>query len=179
MGQRRDAAAAVAELALFVEQRASQQPDLVGTVGVLEVPNGSINVVPGSCRFSLDIRATTDSVRDACVADVLAELRRITERRGLQCECVETLRVPAAPSDPAWQARWERAVSSLGLPLHRLPSGAGHDAMKLHTVMPQAMLFVRGGNGGISHNPLETITADDAQLAVEAFQRLLRQLADD
>ncbi|MDE2565658.1 MAG: M20/M25/M40 family metallo-hydrolase, partial [Burkholderiales bacterium] len=82
-----------------------------------------------------------------------------------------------APSHPAWQARWEAAVAALGLPVHRLPSGAGHDAMKLHEVMPQAMLFVRGGNAGISHNPLETVTADDAELAVAAFAQLLEGLA--
>ena len=67
----------------------------------------------------------------------------------------------------------------MGLPVHRLPSGAGHDAMKLHEVMPQAMLFMRGGNSGISHNPLEAITADDAQLCVEAFQLLLEHCAHD
>jgi beta-ureidopropionase / N-carbamoyl-L-amino-acid hydrolase len=49
--------------------------------------------------------------------------------------------------------------------------------MKLHEVMPQAMLFVRGGNSGISHNPLETTTADDAELCVAAFTQLLNQLA--
>jgi N-carbamoyl-L-amino-acid hydrolase len=49
--------------------------------------------------------------------------------------------------------------------------------MKLHEVMPQAMLFVRGGNAGISHNPLETITNDDAQRAVTAFMNLLEGLA--
>jgi N-carbamoyl-L-amino-acid hydrolase len=58
-----------------------------------------------------------------------------------------------------------------------MPSGAGHDAMKLHEVMPQAMLFVRGQNSGISHNPLESTTSDDMQLAVEAFARLLDDLA--
>jgi beta-ureidopropionase / N-carbamoyl-L-amino-acid hydrolase len=58
-----------------------------------------------------------------------------------------------------------------------MPSGAGHDAMKLHEVMPQAMLFLRGGNSGISHNPLETVTADDAELSVAAFSNLLEQLA--
>ena len=68
-------------------------------------------------------------------------------------------------------------MQALGLPLHRLPSGAGHDAMKLHEVMPQAMLFVRGINSGISHNPLESSTNDDMQLAVEAFQLLLQNLA--
>ena len=179
MDRRRDAATAVAELALYVEQRASAEPDVVGTVGMLQVPNGSINVVPGRCRFSLDLRATTDAKRDALAIDVVAELKRITERRGLHCTLEETLRAAAAPSAPQWQARWERAVESLGLPVFRMPSGAGHDAMKLHEVMPQAMLFVRGGNSGISHNPLETISNDDAELCVQAFQQMLRQLAAD
>jgi N-carbamoyl-L-amino-acid hydrolase len=58
-----------------------------------------------------------------------------------------------------------------------MPSGAGHDAMKLHEVMPQAMLFVRGLNSGISHNPLESITAHDADLCVQAFLHLLHHLA--
>jgi beta-ureidopropionase / N-carbamoyl-L-amino-acid hydrolase len=89
------------------------------------------------------------------------------------------MRAPAAPSDPVWQQRWERAVESLGLPVHRMPSGAGHDAMKLHEVMPQAMLFVRGLNAGISHNPLESITNHDADLCVRAFQQLLDQLAKE
>ena len=49
--------------------------------------------------------------------------------------------------------------------------------MKLHEVLPQAMLFVRGGHSGISHNPLESVTDDDAQLAVDAFRHLLEHLA--
>ena len=51
--------------------------------------------------------------------------------------------------------------------------------MKLHQAMPQAMLFVRGGNSGISHNPLETITNHDAELAVRAFAALLDQLEQE
>ena len=177
MGQRQDAAAAVAELILALEKRASQVPDLVGTVGLLEVPQGSINVVPGRCRFSLDIRATTNAARDACVADMREHIARISEARGVQILLEETMRASAAPSHPIWQANWEAAVSALGLPVHRMPSGAGHDAMTLHTVMPQAMLFVRGLNAGISHNPLESITADDADLAVQAFHHLLTTVA--
>ncbi len=179
MDMRRDAAVAAAEGVLYLERRASEQPDLVGTVGMLEVPSGSINVVPGRCAFSLDIRATTDAVRDACERDVLARLREICQRRGLAFSAEETIRAAAAPSAPDWQARWERAVQALGLPLVRLPSGAGHDAMKLHEVMPQAMLFQRGLNAGISHNPLEAITNDDTELSVRAFQQLLQGLAHE
>ena len=175
MDQRRDAAAAAAEFVLAVERRGGSAPDLVATVGMLDVPGGSINVVPGRCRFSLDVRSTTDAVRDACAAELQAELARICERRGLQFRLEETMRAAAAPSAPALQRRWEDAVAALGLPVFRMPSGAGHDAMKMHEIMPQAMLFVRGENAGISHNPLEAITNDDAELCVRAFAQLLDQ----
>ncbi len=177
MDRRRDAACAVAELALYLEQRAAQDGDSVATIGQLQVPNGSINVVPGRCLFSLDMRAPTDPQRDALVADVLAQLQSIAQRRGIRIKTELTMSAPAAPSAPQWQARWERAVSALGVPLFKLPSGAGHDAMKLHEVMPQAMLFVRGENAGISHNPLESTTCDDMQLCIDAFSHLLNQLS--
>ena len=177
MATRRDAATTVAEIALYLETRASQLDHLVATMGLLAVPGGSINVVPGRCQFSLDIRATTDDVRDACEQDVLSEIKRICERRGVSYSLEETLRVAAAPSAPEWQRRWERAVAACGLPVFCMPSGAGHDAMKLHDIMPQAMLFVRGENAGISHNPLESTTADDIALAIEAFHHLLNDLA--
>jgi N-carbamoyl-L-amino-acid hydrolase len=177
MNSRRDAAVAVAELAMFVEQRATRDGDSVGTIGILEVPNGSTNVIPGRCVFTLDLRAPTDPQRDAMVIDVLNKLKEICERRGVRHSIEETMRAAAAPSAPAWQARWEQAVQALGVQLYRMPSGAGHDAMKLHEVMPQAMLFVRGQNSGISHNPLESTTSDDMQLLVEAFRHLLHDLA--
>lgn len=173
MDRRHDAACATAELALYLESRAAQDGDSVGTMGMLHVPNGSINVVPGRCTFSLDLRAPNDAQRDALAADISARMEQIALRRGVTYSLNETLRASAAPSDPAWQARWERAVESLGLPVFQMNSGAGHDAMKLHEVMPQAMLFVRGENAGISHNPLESTHADDMELAVRAMQHLL------
>ena len=176
MDRRSDAVCGLAELALFMEQRARKDGDSVATIGQLNVPAGSINVVPGRCQFSLDLRAPTDAQRDALLADVRAELDRICERRGLRLKLEETMRASAAPSAPEWQARWEAAVTSLGLPVHRMPSGAGHDAMKLHELMPQAMLFVRGQNSGISHNPLESTTNDDMQLAVQAFMHVIDHL---
>ncbi len=177
MNRRHDAAAAVAELALYAESRALADGDSVATVGILQVPCGSINVVPGRCQFSLDVRAPNDAQRDRLWADIQSRCQAIAARRGVTITLEETMRVSAAPSDAAWQRRWEAAVLSTGLPVYRLPSGAGHDAMKLHELLPQAMLFVRGGNAGISHNPLESINSDDAQLCVEAFSYLLEKTA--
>ncbi|MDH0201118.1 2-oxo-4-hydroxy-4-carboxy-5-ureidoimidazoline decarboxylase [Comamonas aquatica] len=177
MDRRHDAGLGVAELGLYMEQRARQDGDSVATIGMLQVPNGSINVIPGRCLFSMDLRAPTDAQRDAMVQDVLAKLEEITRRRGLQYKTELAMQAAAAPSAPDWQLRWEKAVAALGVPVFRMPSGAGHDAMKLHEIMPQAMLFTRGLNGGISHNPRESTTSDDMQLAVEAFSHVLQQLA--
>lgn len=179
MDRRRDAACGVAELALYIEKRAARDGTSVATMGQLNVPSGSVNVVPGRCQFSLDLRAPTNEQRDAMVADILAEIEAIAQRRGLRYSTELAMKAAAAPSAPEWQQRWEAAVDALGVPLYRMPSGAGHDAMKLHEIMPQAMLFVRGLNAGISHNPLESSTADDMQLSVDAFSHVLNQLAQE
>ncbi|MCO4864703.1 Zn-dependent hydrolase [Cupriavidus sp. WGlv3] len=174
MGMRRDAAAGAAEMILLVEQRCAAAPTLVGTVGQLQVPNGSSNVIPAACTFSMDIRAGEDAIREAAIADIVAGIAQIAERRGLSAQ-VE--RVPPVNNAPC--ARWlmdqfGAVLKKRGLQAFELPSGAGHDAMMMQRVTDVAMLFVRCGNGGISHNPLETITAADAQLAAEVFVDFLR-----
>jgi allantoate deiminase/N-carbamoyl-L-amino-acid hydrolase len=176
MGLRRDAAAAAAELVLYVERRCAPAPTLVGTIGRLDVPHGAINVIPGRAELSLDIRAGDDATRDAAMADVLAEIERIAERRRVAIETVEVLRSPAVPCAPRLQALFAGAIERAGLPVRRLPSGAGHDAVMFNGVTEVGMLFVRCGAGGISHNPRETMTADDADLAARVFLDALAAL---
>jgi allantoate deiminase/N-carbamoyl-L-amino-acid hydrolase len=175
MALRRDAAAAAAEVVLAVEQRCSGTPGLVGTVGKLDVPNGAVNVIPGRCEFSIDIRAGENAVRDAAVADVLQQIERIAARRNVRADVRRVLEAASAPCSPALQAQWAAAISRATgetAPLH-LPSGAGHDAMKMARIAPIGMLFVRCGNGGISHHPDETMTIEDASVAAHAFTEFL------
>jgi allantoate deiminase/N-carbamoyl-L-amino-acid hydrolase len=171
MALRRDAAAAAAEIVLAIEQRCTGRAGLVGTVGKLDVPNGAINVIPGRCEFSIDIRAADDSVRDAAVADVLARLEDIAARRQVRATTRRVLEASCAPCSTTMQAQWAAAISrttSEAAPLH-LPSGAGHDAMKMATITDIGMLFVRCGNAGISHHPDETLDAADADFAARTF----------
>ena len=54
-----------------------------------------------------------------------------------------------------------------------MTTDARHDAMKMATITPIGMLFVRCGNGGISHHPDESLDADDAAVAARAFTDFL------
>ncbi|GAB3397171.1 allantoate amidohydrolase [Massilia agilis] len=176
MDMRKDAAAAAAEIVLLVERRCAQAPSLVGTVGQLEVPGGSVNVVPGRCKLSLDIRAADDAVRLAAVDEVLAGISAICARRQVGLSVFKLLEAEAAPCAPRLMDQLGVAVERAGLPRFDLPSGAGHDAMQMAAITDVAMLFTRCGNGGISHNPLETMTADDAEVAGQVLLDFLRKL---
>ena len=177
MTMRKDAAAAAAEIVLMVERRCSQGEALVGTVGQLQVPNGSVNVIPGACTLSLDIRAADDAVRLAAVADVLDAIGAIGARRQIDAGIVPLVTANAAPCAPWLMQQLGAAVERSGMTRFELPSGAGHDAMAIAGMCDVAMLFTRCGNGGISHNRLETMTADDADLAAQVLLDFLRHLA--
>jgi OHCU decarboxylase len=176
MSMRKDAAAAAAEIILYVEQRCGQDQhaSLVGTVGQLQVPNGSTNVIPGACVLSLDIRAAADAVRDAAVADVLKKIEEICQRRSVDVTIEKTVSAPAAPCAHWLMNQLAAATERAGVKPFELASGAGHDAMTIAKMTDVAMLFTRCGNGGISHNPLETMTADDAEVSAQILLDFLR-----
>ena len=180
MNLRRDAAAAAAEIVLAVERHCSGTPGLVGTVGSLTVPNGAINVIPGQCELTIDLRAGEDSVRDAALNKVLSEIESVAARREVRIESRRMMGASAAPCSPNMQQRLARSISRItGTAAARhLPSGAGHDAMKMASVTDIGMLFVRCGNDGISHHPAESMTADDADLAARVFTDFLLTCQD-
>jgi acetylornithine deacetylase/succinyl-diaminopimelate desuccinylase-like protein len=123
--------------------------------------------------FTIDIRAEQDAVRLAAVADVLREMQAISARRNVQLDINQTHDAASVPCAPWLQAQFAAAISDLGMPLRFLPSGAGHDAMAVAALTDVAMLFVRCGNGGISHHPDETMTTDDARAAADVFARFV------
>ncbi len=174
MTMRKDAAAAAAEIVLFVEKRCALAASLVGTVGQLQVPNGSVNVIPGKCKLSLDIRAADDTIRDAAVADILQEIEIICARRTIDVKLDCIMAAPAVPCAPWLMQQLSAATERAGIKPFELTSGAGHDAMTIAAVTDVAMLFTRCGNGGISHNPLETMTADDAEISAQILLDFLR-----
>ncbi|MBK9081744.1 MAG: allantoate amidohydrolase [Rhizobiales bacterium] len=174
MAIRSDALAGAAEMILAVEARARGEEDLVATVGQVAVEPGAVNVIPGAARFTIDMRAPDDAQRRAAVADVEAACRAIAERRGLALAMERAHDAPAVACDPRLVAMLAKSVAREGGAPIRLPSGAGHDAMAMARLCPSAMLFVRCRDG-ISHNPAEAITAEDAGAAFAALLDFVRR----
>lgn len=171
MNARHDALAAAAKIVLAVEARCRREGDLVGTVGVLDVLPGAVNVIPGKVALSIDIRAAEDTLRNKAVEDVGAAIREIAVGRGVAAEVVVTHESPCCPC-----AAWLTEQIALAIcdddDVVRLPSGAGHDAMAMAKLTDVGMIFVRC-TGGISHNPAEAVLPGDAQAGAETLLRLI------
>jgi hydantoinase/carbamoylase family amidase len=175
MAMRHDALAAASEMVLALEKRCGAGGSLVGTVGILKVRDGTGNVIAGEVEFTADIRAADDATRRAAQTDVFAAFEAIAARRGVRLELVKTHEVFAAPCAPWLQERLAQSVERAGVRPRRLASGAGHDAMIFAQACDAGMLFVRCGAGGVSHNPNETVTPEDAGLAAAALLDFLRR----
>ncbi len=161
MNLRRDALVAAAECITAVERNAKAHSEVVGTVGRIEASPGAINVIPGKVVFTVDIRAPKDDLRLACVAAVQRDIGDIGKQRNIDVEIQNLQEFGVTQCAPWLMAQMDRAVAAEGLKVRRLPSGAGHDGMAIRAIADIAMLFVRC-KGGISHNPAEAISAEDA-----------------
>ncbi|MBD0273152.1 MAG: allantoate amidohydrolase [Acetobacteraceae bacterium] len=174
MALRQDALAAAAEMVLLVERTAVETPDLVATVGRIEATPGAVNVIPSGARFTIDIRSPNDATRNGAVERLREEMEAMARRRGVGLRLEKTYDEAAAVCAPALVEQLGAAVArATGLRPRLLPSGAGHDGLAMIALCPIGMLFVRCG-GGISHNPAESITTEDADAAARVLLDFLR-----
>jgi len=177
MKSRKDALCAAAQFVLEVETACKVQPGAVATVGEIKALPGAINVIPGEAHLSVDLRHGDDAVRERLRdhfeqrADEIARARRCGHEWQLRQETA------AVPTDPGLSALRRKAVEDAGMIVHRLPSGAGHDAAQMAALTPIAMLFVRCEDG-ISHNPAESVAKEDVTVAIEVMGRLLELMAE-
>jgi allantoate deiminase len=166
MHLRRDALAGAAEWIDAVERQAQSIPDAVATVGRVAVSPGAANVIPGAVTTSLDVRHPDDAVRHGLVSGLLRHANHRAASRCLTVSWEQKIDQQAVAMDPALTQLLEQAVAATGHEVHRMASGAGHDAMIVARRMPAAMLFLRSP-GGISHHPDETVLAEDVAAAVD------------
>jgi allantoate deiminase len=176
MHLRKDALCAAAELVLQVEQAARTQDGLVATVGQLDVQPGASNVIPGMVTISLDVRHGDDVVREQAIKELRSQAEEIGIARGVDVTRQLVQESKSVPCSPELADLLAEAVKMQGLAVHRLPSGAGHDAVVMSAISPVGMLFVRCKDG-ISHNPAESVTTDDVAAAIGVTERFLELLS--
>lgn len=176
MTLRRDALVAAAECISSIEKICTGPVDLVGTVGSIKAEPGAGNVIPGRVEFTVDIRAAEDTCRKTAVDTVIAQLHDICEQRHLQINVDTVHNEPSEVCDSALIEHISDAISACQPRVLKLTSGAGHDAMVMTHITASGLIFVRCA-GGISHNPAESITVDDAALGAEVMCRSLLNLS--
>lgn len=168
--RRRDALVGASELVMAIEET-GRSAGVIATVGRLQAFPGGINVIPGRVEFTLDLRAESDRDRDDALAEIRRHASEIAARRNLRFASREIYRADATPCAPWLRDAVERGIRRTGddAPM-TLWSRAGHDGMAVHAVTDIAMLFVRCGNGGISHHPDEIVALPDVAMAVDALE---------
>ena len=171
MSLRRDALSAAAEWILATESLAREQNGLVATVGRLMLEPGAGNVIPGVTELSLDLRHADDSVRLRAGEELRRRAEAIAASRGVTVEW-RSAQTEAVSLSPELTELLAQAVATTDRPVVRLASGAGHDAAILSRIAPAAMLFVRCA-GGVSHNPAESVSAEDVAAAIDVSTRFL------
>jgi allantoate deiminase len=132
-------------------------------------------VIPGLVEFTIDMRGPSDVVRQKTHKVLADELRQIAVRRQVSVDIDTYQENPATAFDHDVIAAAAEAIAALGHEPLRLPSGAGHDAMIMAKLCPSGMIFVRCKDG-VSHNPAESISVEDAGLAVAAMLEATRRL---
>ena len=175
MALRRDALCAAAELVLAVEETGRTVDALVATVGQIAAEPGAGNVIPGRSRLTIDLRHPDDAVRTEAGRRLHERAAEIAGRRRVDVGWEVVNDNGAVACDPGLAGLLTRAVEEVGHAVHRLPSGAGHDAVMLAPLCPVAMLFVRCARG-VSHNPAEAVAVDDVAAAIEVVDRFLELL---
>ena len=173
MALRKDALAAAAEMALAIEKLGANADQGVATIGQMQVEPGAVNVIPGRVRFTIDARAPHDAVRERLVTDIENAVRSIAADRHVGVEIQPFYDSPAAPASPAIMQGLATAIEARQMDVRYLPSGAGHDAMVMGALCPMGMMFVRCKDG-ISHNPAESMTEEDAGIAIAILLDFVR-----
>jgi N-carbamoyl-L-amino-acid hydrolase len=179
MEVRKDAGLALARFCVAIDDRFPKLsgPRTVWTTGRITLDPGAPSIIPGSAEMLFQIRDDDPGMIDR-LEDLLWSMAAEVSAQGRCSVAVERIRTGApAMMDAAFQHSIEAAsLAFAGGRSIRMPSGAGHDAQILATIMPAGMLFVPS-IGGISHHWSENTEDADivtgAEVFVDACRRLL------
>jgi N-carbamoyl-L-amino-acid hydrolase len=179
MNVRKDALAAAAEGILAVETvcRRYQERDIVGTVGVISVSPGVINVIPGRCEIIFEVRGRVGFPKTQPVAEIKAALSEIAARRGIDVQVETLMEDESHPVSANVLDALKKNAEEMGIEFMFMPSRTGHDAAHLAGLADIGMIFLPSHNG-IGHNPEEFTELTDIETGLRLLAATLFRLAD-
>ncbi|VEF46351.1 allantoate amidohydrolase [Bacillus freudenreichii] len=176
---RKDTVAAASEFILAVEKAPREYSETaVATVGRMNIfPNGT-NVIAGKTEVMVDARDIDVAARDQMLDALKKEAEDIAQKRGLNVEIKEEVKIPPVAVPEKIQGAVRSAAETSGLTAVDIPSGAGHDAMIMGKYVPSGMIFVPSHNGK-SHSPEEWTSLPDCVNGVQVLKEALNELANE
>jgi N-carbamoyl-L-amino-acid hydrolase len=177
MAQRQDALVAASMLTVALRDIVTSEPGAqVGTVGHIDVVPNATNVIPGEVRMTVELR----DLSSAKIARLGEKVRSRAAAIGSETRTTIDMKLAghneSAIAAPEVQRVIESAASRLGLATKHLPSGAGHDAQMMATLMPMGMIFVPSV-AGISHSPKELTHWQDCTNGAHMLLETVLELA--
>jgi allantoate deiminase len=177
MDLRRDALAGAAEMMTRVtEAAAGMGRPAVATVGTLALTPGAVNVVPGTCTFTIDTRHADAHKRRQLVAAIDDILREVATQRGLELDVQGLMDHDPVPMAQSLRDVITTSAQNLRLRHLAMPSGAGHDSQIMAGRYPTGMIFVPSVDGR-SHCPEEYTELERIVPGVQVLARTLHELA--
>jgi len=155
----------------------SHGPEARFTVGCIETLPGSPNTVPGSLRFTVDVRHPDALHYAALKRGVHDTVRSALDQHALQGEVRCVWEAPGVSFDARCVDAVRGAARALGYTAIDMVSGAGHDSCNVSAVAPTAMVFVPCA-GGLSHNEAESASAADLAAGADVLLHAMLALAD-
>ena len=178
MGMRRDALVSAAKLILAVNEAATNEKanGTVGTVGVVDIDPGSINVVPGEVTLWVDVRGVDNASIARTLQAISEAAESVAAADGVDVSTELLTADKPVALDDALAAQSEAICVEKGFSFLHMNSGAGHDAMHMTKICPTTMLFIPC-RAGISHNPAEYASNEDICRGIEVLAEVLRREA--
>ena len=175
MAMRHDAAYVAARVATRVREIVRETGGTqVGTVGAIVLHPNLVNVVAARATMTVDLRNTDDDTLRHAEHRLLSFAAQAARDEGVAIDVRQLARFAPVQFDDRLIDLIEHSARSLGHPVRRLASGAGHDAQMLARLCPSAMIFVPS-HDGLSHNVAEhTDPRDLAAGAAVLFDVMLR-----
>lgn len=178
MSMRCDPAYVAGSIAVFVRDLAQRfGGNQVGTVGKIDLFPNLINVVPAKAIMTVDIRNTDESLLSKAESEVAAFIQQISASEGVRISTRTLARFEPVEFDLELVDLVESIAKDHGHSVHRMPSGAGHDAQMLARVCPTSMIFVPSVKG-ISHNPAEHTSPQDIENGGNVLLHAILTLAE-